>query len=328
VHPDWKAWHLLSSRQEVGRFHRRNDAAEKRNLGLSVGSVLGWRWILFMDDDIYPAQAPPTLDPDGFSHARAVLAERRELRAIGWSASAMEDHSVIGHARKLVGMKQDVFVGTGALLVRCDENTPFFAHIYNHDWLFLCALAVAAPYPYSAIGRAGYARQLPYDPFVPGRARSEEAGDLIGESLFNLLELFGADCRTAAGRDYWDQALTSRRSLIVDLITRIGRKASKAHGHARDELLRVQRALVASHQVASSITGSDLDSFVNGWRSDQKRWTEHLLALRQTLGYGPVERRILDVLRSGKPPSFAWPYPSLQRMLPPQSIQAWDASVI
>ena len=151
VHLDWKPV-LESSRQRLGRFHRDNDAAEKRNLGLALASVLGWHSVLFMDDDISPASVGPTLDPVGLSRALVTLAARPGLRAVGWPAVEMDDHSVIGHSRELVRMGQDLFVGAGALLVKCDEKTAYFPNLYNHDWLFLIMLAKKSVDPRRAIG--------------------------------------------------------------------------------------------------------------------------------------------------------------------------------
>jgi hypothetical protein len=305
VHLDWKP-QLESSKQRLGRFHRDNDAAEKRNLGLALASVLGWRTVLFMDDDISPTSTGPTLDAVGLARALATLNQRPQLRAVGWRCVDMDDHSVIGHARKLVRMGQDRFVGAGALLVKCDQRAAYFPNLYNHDWIFLIMLAKKAVDPRRAIGSAGTVAQLDYDPFIPRRARSEEAGDVIGECLMNLLEDHGADFETHATTEFWAEALRLRRELVLRLHTTVGRRARRAAFGATERLQRVQRALVAAEEVNRDLTAADLTGYIAVLRADERRWEAHLEALSSAFVNPPEPRRVLLNLQSGKPPAANW----------------------
>lgn len=302
VHIDWKP-QLQSSRQRLGRFHRDNDAAEKRNLGLALASVIGWQSVLFMDDDISPASSGPTLNPASLGNALAALQGRPELRAVGWSAKDMDDHSVIGHSRELVRMKQELFVGAGALLVRCDDKTPYFPNIYNHDWIFLIALAKKARNPLQAIGYAGTVRQLTFNPFVPGRARSEEAGEVLGEGLMNLLEDHGADFEAYATIEFWEQALRLRRELVIRLQTMVARRARR---QGAESFQRVRRALVAAEEVNRDLTAEDLARYVGIMRQDEESWEGHRAALGRAFISRPGARQVLTSLQSGKPPVADW----------------------
>jgi hypothetical protein len=305
VHLDWKP-QLESARQRVSRFHRDNDAADKRNLGLALASVLGWQTMLLMDDDIFSADRGPTLNVAGLRGALSALHEQSGLRAVGWSARTMDDHSVVGHARKLTGMKQDLFVGAGALLVRCDDQTSYFPNIYNHDWLFLIALAKKAPDPFKAIGWAGTVRQLEYDPYIPWRARSEEPGEVIGECFMNLLHDHGANFEQWSNARFWKQALLSRRKMVARLQRLVGRRAGGASFEERSRLLRVQRALAAAAEVNRDLTPADLERYVQALRSDEDRWESHLAALNRAFAGRPDPGLIRANLRSGKPPAPNW----------------------
>jgi hypothetical protein len=221
----------------------------------------------------------------------------------------MDDHSVIGHSRELVGLKQDIFVGAGALLVRCDQLTPYFANIYNHDWLFTITLAKNAPNPRKAIACAGEVRQAAYDPYIPKRARSEEAGDLLGECLMNLLEDHGAGFESRATKEFWDEALKARRELITTLIAMVGQRGERNPDDVADHA-RVQRALVAAGEVNGALRPADLAAYVAVLASDEERWRDHLKALGPVFGGPPEPHRVLAAVALGKPPAPTWRSPS------------------
>ena len=102
--------------------------------------------MLFLDDDVSAdPRVKHTLDETGVATAMASFADDPGLRAVGWPSRGFDDNSVAGHARRLAGMPQDVFVSAAALVVRVAEDLPFFPDIYNEDWLFLIALAATAP---------------------------------------------------------------------------------------------------------------------------------------------------------------------------------------
>lgn len=265
---------LRSLQDPLVRLERSNDAAAKRNLGIAHAVRAGWRHLLFLDDDVSPADRGPTLDEPGLALAVAELADRPELRAVSWSVEDFPDNSVVGHARRSAGRRQTIFVGSAALLVRCDPQLPFFPGVYNEDWLFLIALAQASIRHTHCIAKAGTVRQLWYEPFSAERAMSEEPGDIIAEGLMNLLEDDGPELwATATTPAYWRRAMDRRAALITDLI-----RTFEAEPDAADAV-EARTALRAALDIHRRTGPEALRNYVLGWRSDLPRWQQHLAEL-------------------------------------------------
>jgi hypothetical protein len=184
----WGLPDLRSARNPLSTLWRANDIGVKRNFGLAAAALAGWEYLLFVDDDISSDERFPTLDEHGLRSALAAMDTDTELQAVGWTMENFPDNSVLGHALRLAGVPQQTFISGGALLVRCHPGTPFFPAIYNEDWLFLIATAQASPDYRNCLGWIGQVRQRPYEPYSASRTKSEEAGDVIGEGLMNLLE--------------------------------------------------------------------------------------------------------------------------------------------
>lgn len=275
VAPNWLPY-LALTRHRLNSLWRSNDVGPKRNLALAVAARYGWPTLLFIDDDVSPARSGPTLDADGLAGALHALRSRPELRAVGWTLRDFDDNSVVGHARRLAGMAQDIFIGGGALLTRVDAEVPFFPDIYNEDWLFLVALAAGARQHRTSLGHAGTVRQKPYNPFTLRRARSEEAGEILGEGVFNLFEDDGPSFKvTATGDAYWRRARRARYVLVREL-----RRRLQADDVDDDAILDV---LDAASDVHRQLRPADLSSYVRTWLRDLVTWQSHLSAL-QSIG--------------------------------------------
>lgn len=264
---------LSSMRDPLVRLERSNDAAAKRNLGIAFAVTAGWQYLLFLDDDVTVAEAGPTLDQDGLQKAVAALATTPELCAVSWTVTGFPDNSVVGHARRLAGQKQEIFVGSAALLVRCGPDLPFFPGIYNEDWMFLIALAQGSLRHRESIGRGGTVRQLAYQPFVRARAMSEEPGDIIAEGLMNLLEDKGPALWATAGPGYWRRAMCRRAALLEGLIKTFD------SGVRGEEFARARAALHAALRVHGGTNPEALHRYVQGWRSDLPKWRSDLRSL-------------------------------------------------
>ena len=99
----------------------------KRNIGLVLAKMLGWRRIFFLDDDIRDITYPDlqrTVDMLG------------SFSAAGMWVTEFPDNSIVCHANRVTGGSQDVFVSGAALAVDCESDIGFFPDIYNEDWLF------------------------------------------------------------------------------------------------------------------------------------------------------------------------------------------------
>ncbi|MEV6879519.1 hypothetical protein [Amycolatopsis sp. NPDC051128] len=260
VVPDFATDELL----RFGRFHRLADTSLKRNLGLLIGSLAGWKRVLFLDDDI---KLP---DPDDLAAAAGMLAE---YPVVGLANAGMPDNSVVCHARREVGAAQDTFIGGGAMLVGESAFSSFFPNIYNEDWFFLLDERWLRP-----AALIGTALQDDYDPYNdPRRARGEELGDTLAEGVFGLLDngrgLADADER------YWAEFLEARREVIRTTIARVVESAIEPAKRAR-----MVEALKASIGRSHLITPDLCVRYLRAAQTDRVRWHEHIRDHRGSLG--------------------------------------------
>jgi hypothetical protein len=237
---------------------RVGDLSRKRNIGLLLAHLAGWRGILFLDDDIRD------LSPRAVRAAAAVL-ERG--RAVGMIATDFPDNSVVCHASRLSGRPQDVFVSGSALAVDTTAIDSFFPETYNEDWLFLYDLIRSR-----RVSAAGIVRQAPYRPFAdPSRAAREEFGDVLAEGLMSLLH-DRADVEQALEIEYWRQAIAERHRLFDEITAGLA-------GNCRQDPTEALRAIDAARGTLGLINGDVLAMFVRRWREDVKEWRKALLEL-------------------------------------------------
>ncbi|BCJ54082.1 hypothetical protein Asp14428_55570 [Actinoplanes sp. NBRC 14428] len=241
------------------RFRRRNDVSVKRNLGLAVAVMAGWQRLIFIDDDI------THLRPEAVKAAGGLLAQHHvaALENIGYP-----DNSVVCHARRLVGLPQDTFVGGGAMAVRASLDVPFFPSIYNEDWFFLAGGTAV-----ERVALCGTVTQREYDPFMlPERARSEEFGDCLAEGLFALRD----DERAARAVDveHWRAVLRARVEMIDEILGRL--PGSPVTGDLR---VRVEQALKAARGRCLIIKPDDCVEYFAAWHADLVTWREFLAGL-------------------------------------------------
>ncbi len=150
------------------------DISRKRNLGLLIGRVCGWTRMLFLDDDIRK------LNMEKLSAAAALL---DEYPVVGLQVKKYPDASVVGHARRLAGRRQEPFVSGGSLLVNPQRLNGYFAPVYHEDWL-----CIINHLRQGEVAIGGSVGQLPYLPFTtPERAKFEEFGDILLSGLLWLV---------------------------------------------------------------------------------------------------------------------------------------------
>lgn len=241
------------------RFQRHTDTSLKRNVGLAIARMVGWRRVVFLDDDM----AVP--NPMDLVIAASLL---NSFAAVGLKNKGFPDNSVVCHAYRAVGEDQDSFIGSGALAVAADRVTSFFPSVYNEDWFFLLGDERLSP-----VTVAGTVTQRPFDPYVdPERAGSEEFGDSLAEGIFALLD-GGGRIRDADER-FWDQFLADRRRLITSVLTRI-----PALGRAGAEKARMTQALEAALDRLKLVTADVCVRYLKLWRRDRERWAAYLAGL-------------------------------------------------
>lgn len=235
------------------------DIARKRNVGLLLARLCAWDAIMFLDDDIRD------VTPGAVSGAAALTAH---CQAAGFKIGYYPDNSVVCHAHRLAGGTQDVFPAGGALVVDAVRSDALFPPIYNDDWLFLFAAAQRR-----SVAVAGTLSQVPYQPFAwPGRAASEEFGDVIAEGLYRLLHE-GGDV-TDATRGYWRAALQRRSRLIDHIADRLLLQHEDAPmtGYALMSLAAARKRLAGITELACL-------SYIRAWQADLEIWRKKLTDL-------------------------------------------------
>jgi hypothetical protein len=252
-HPVFNFRRLLDIKDELPPAcgHHVTDLSMKRNIGLVLARMLGWRRVFFLDDDIRDIAYPDlkrTVDMLG------------SYSAAGMWVTDFPDNSIVCHANRMTGGSQDVFVSGAALAVDCESDIGFFPDIYNEDWLFFFDAASEGKLGNSYLN----ATQLYYYPFANAdRAAWQEFGDVLAEGLYALLHL-GMNIEHATPM-YWSFFREARRDFL-----------EAAHSRAEDQPLDVQHEITASLQSAlKCLAGIDpylLARYVEAWRQDLKDW--------------------------------------------------------
>jgi len=282
VLPPLRTTKLMATDPRYRLLARDSDLSLKRNLGLLLARVAGWRRVLFLDDDI--SQADPT-------QVRAAAGLLSELRAVGLANHGFPDNSVVCHAYREVGGRQETFAGGGAMLIDPQSTDAFFPDIYNEDWFFLYADARER-----RVGMTGSVFHRPFDPFAdPERARQEEFGDCLAEGLFWLLhEERGVE---AAGAEFWRSAIANRRKLIRHVLVKV-RERGQEWAPSHDRMLA---SLDAAQRISSFITPSLCVDYVEAWQQDLTQWRRSLNRLRPQPS---VEKALVELGLLGSAATF------------------------
>ena len=247
------------------------DLSAKRNVGLVLARMLGWRRVFFLDDDIRdinPADVQSTVSMLG------------SYPAAGMRVRQFPDNSAVCHAHRATGGLQDVFITGAALAVDCQQNIGFFPDIYNEDWLFFFDNASRGK-----LGSSGReVTQLAYEPFAdPDRAAWQEFGDVLAEGLYTLLEL-GLNLGDATD-GYWAQFLEARRRFLEAILGR----ADKMGSENKEQLqLSVEMALKCSVKIGPGL----LERYTLLWQRDLHDWQRRIAGVREM----PSLKAALDAL--------------------------------
>lgn len=255
-----------------------SDLGRKRNVCLLLARSMGWRSVLFLDDDVFdqidgrgvrhdPHERP--LDARTLGDAVSAVESGRHA-AVAWALRGYDDNSVLCRIRGMVGEVQGQFVGGGALLVDTEADLPFFPAIYNEDWFFFLRLLGAGRE--TALLDGGDVHQDPYEPFLPTRAASEELGDLIAEGLFSLLHGGGPDVLASGSSwSFWEDAIASR----IAMREHLERKIDTVMPAERDEMHKALDAVKAVHErflLESESWIAQIRTFVEVWQRDLVSW--------------------------------------------------------
>jgi hypothetical protein len=228
---------------------RDSDLSLKRNLGLLLARLMRWEKIMFLDDDIFGVT---------LTDLAKIASQLDSHQVTGLISRSFPDNSVVCHANRLSGRRQDIFVTGAALGVNCGEKPlDFFPDVYNEDWLFFAT--------HAAQGRVisvGTSRQHPYKPFAdPNRAVLEEFGDLIAEGLYALFN--DGLSLDAATQVYWDDFINARGNLIE----RLARDLYLIPTHEAG--VQAYESMLHAGKHLGSIAAAECVRFVEAWRHDR-----------------------------------------------------------
>lgn len=244
------------------RFDRPTDTSAKRNIGLMLCHMLGWKRVVFLDDDI---EIP---DPVDLELAAGLLATHN---IVGLFVDGFPDNSVVCHAYRIAGGPQKSFIGGGAIVVETERTCSFFPDIYNDDWFYLLDDATGLQ-PLATIGKV---KQRPYDPFRnPHRARAEELGDVLAEGVFWLLDQ-GKSVQDADLR-HWKDFLVRRRAFINHVLSLVEEAANIEPGEKR----RMVEALKAARGRLALITPGLCRDYLKAIALDRALWRKHIESLQ------------------------------------------------
>ena len=257
------------------------DISRKRNLGLIIGRACGWTRMLFLDDDIRK------LSVAKLSSAAALL---DKYPVVGLQVNKYPDASVVGHARRLTGRRQEPFISGGSLLVNPQLLNGFFPPIYHEDWL-----CIFNHLRLGEVAIGGAVGQVSYQPFTtPVRAALEEFGDILVSGLLwlvhtrhgkHLVEPASGDGNFAiANHAYWGEATTSRfwekilrqRTALLDSIAW---QLKELSSHSRPSHGDPLPSLRAAQQRCCQLTPDEFVSFTEKWLLNLTAWSDGLSVL-------------------------------------------------
>ena len=245
------------------------DISRKRNLGLLIGRACGWTRMLFLDDDVC------SLDAEKLKKASALLPK---YPVVGLQVKTYPDASVVGHARRKTGYRQEPFISGGALLVDPQRLDSFFPPVYHEDWL-----CVINHLRRGEVAIGGTVGQLSFQPFnKPERAALEEFGDILAAGLLWIIVNTRSGTRAGeygpapADRRYWREAikprfwedvLKQRARLLDNLAMRLG---------AFRDPERPLESLKAARKRLEQLTPHEFVSFTEKWLGNLVRWRQQL----------------------------------------------------
>jgi hypothetical protein len=254
---------------DVGRLacgRRDSDLSAKRNIGLLLARLLGWRRIFFIDDDIRG------ISVSDLARTVALLgADGAGYRSAGLRVKYFPDNSVVCHARRKADQHQDVFVSGSILAVDTTASVAFFPDIYNEDWLFfyndVAARRMATPGLL-----ATQMEQISYNPFAdPSRAAREEFGDVIAEGLYSLLH---SGLRwQAATSGYWLQFIDQRTRILDGIIDRAATSKDRTWTQIADSAVTARKTL-------TDIQPGMCAAYIETWQKDLRDWGKRISELR------------------------------------------------
>lgn len=282
------------------------DTSLKRNIGVLLARIRGWRRIAFLDDDVSVPDHSHLLQAAGLLDRHHAVGLEIAGYPLGYPGGLPDgyprgfpDNSVVCHANREAGGGQDTFLGGGALAFGpMKDDVSFFPNVYNDDWFFLLNGSGLHP-----VALTGTAVQREYDPFTPPlRARDEEFGDVLAEGLFWLLD--NGRGLADADRLYWAGWLDARRRFIDRVMHKIwGKRYATTDTVEQARCLRIIAALAEARARCGEISPSLCVHYLQTWRADLAIWHQTLDGLPSESSLSRAFSRLnLDLVHSANAP--------------------------
>jgi hypothetical protein len=150
--------------------------------------------------------------------------------------------------------------------------------MYNEDWLF--CLKLFARGGEGSLALAGHVTQVEPDIlFGVHRARMEELGDILAESLMNLAG-GGQDLRKVPDKDFWKEAIRERGRLVRDLATLLdeGTGIALTPSHSARARFALEETLAWHRRLEGDLDAwsTYFTDYVRAWWADDDRWSEYM----------------------------------------------------
>lgn len=277
---DFKALASIKNELPAACSYYETNLSTKRNLGLLLARMVGWKRIFFLDDDIRDI---------GHPDLQSTVSMLARYQTAGMRVTEFPDNSAACHAHRATRGAQDVFLSGAALAVDMQQDIGFFPDIYNEDWLFF--------YDDVASGQIGSSArkitQLRYEPFAdPRRAAWQEFGDILAEGLYALLDR-GLGLEHATG-EYWSDFLHARHTFLQAIL----RRSKKAEWEIREQLLLSVKAAL---ECSMTIEPGTLERYLQLWRQDLCDWQQRVGKITQT---HPLEVALKELGLEGS--AYGW----------------------
>jgi hypothetical protein len=251
IMPDFHTADLLAGTL----FEFRDDTNLKRNLGLLISHLLGWRRVVLLDEQVTIPK------PSDLQEAAGLL---DSYSTVGLRPAGYPNDSAVDHANLLTGGRHNPFMDD-TLVVRTDTAMSFFPAIYRSHWFFLLDGVHLRP---TAI--TGEALRQPYDPLRDDRkARQEEFGSTLTEGLFSLLD--NHERISSADEIFWDGFIQTRGAFIDDIIRRI--ETADLDESTRRTTITAMKGARGRNRL---ITPRLCVDYLRAWQRDLILWHEHL----------------------------------------------------
>lgn len=256
--------------------------SEKKNAGLILARMMGWRSVLFVDDDVQ------AIGREQLRDAAALLAGADRAgggrRLVGWAVKEFPDLSSVGHARSYGTGEWRTFVSGGAMVLRCDPAPPFFPPVYNEDMVLGLEILRSGP---DTACVAGTLTQDEYDPFGDlARVAGQEFGEVLVEGLSRASGL--AD---AARPEFWGTVLLDRVAMLREVAVRLNELG--VHDGVR--------AIGAAREAHQARWPALLAGFVADWMRDSAVLREFQLGLPSVNRLGAAAAALASGVWRGHP---------------------------